>query len=121
MDIAQRKKTETPFHIPLLEVPLQILARYMNHPQCINEDRALPVWSNQKLNEYLKEIADLCGIKKKLTYHMARHTFATTITLNNGVPVETISKMLGHRNIKITQRYAKLLDQKISQDMNQPD
>jgi site-specific recombinase XerD len=116
---AHRQKTETPFHVPLLEIPLKILDKYSDHPQCVNEDRALPVWSNQKLNEYLKEIADLCGIKKLLTYHMARHTFATTITLNNGVPLETISKMLGHRNIKITQRYAKLLDQKISQDMLQ--
>lgn len=116
---AQRQKTETPFHIPLLEVPLQILERYEKYPQCLVQDRALPVWSNQKLNEYLKEIADLCGIKKVLTYHMARHTFATTVTLNNGVPLETISKMLGHKNIKITQRYAKLLDRKISEDMFQ--
>ena len=114
---AERQKTETPFHIPLLPVPLEILERYKDHPQCASENRALPVWSNQKLNEYLKEIADLCGIKKILTYHMARHTFATTITLNNGVPIETISKMLGHKNIKITQRYAKLLDRKISEDM----
>ena len=74
-------------------------------------------WSNQKLNEYLKEIGELCGISKKLTYHMARHTFATTVTLNNGVPIETVSKMIGHKNIKITQRYAKTLDKKISEDM----
>lgn len=115
---AHRQKTETPFHIPLLEMPLKILDKYKNDPECLNNDRALPVWSNQKLNEYLKEIADLCGIKKKLTYHMARHTFATTVTLNNGVPLETISKLLGHRNIKITQRYAKLLDKRISEDID---
>jgi site-specific recombinase XerD len=112
-----RQKTETPFHIPLLSVPLQILDRYKDHPKCVNEDKALPVWSNQKLNEYLKDIAALCGIKKRLTYHLARHTFATTITLNNGVPIETVSKMLGHKRIKITQHYAKILDIKVSQDM----
>jgi site-specific recombinase XerD len=77
----------------------------------------MPIASNQKLNEYLKEIADLCGIKKRLTYHMARHTFATTITLNNGVPIETVSKLLGHKNLRITQHYAKVLDRKISDDM----
>ena len=109
-----RQKTETPYKIPLLPIPLEILDRYKNHPQCMVNERLLPVWSNQKLNEYLKEIAEVCGIKKKLTYHMARHTFATTVTLNNGVPIETVSKMLGHRNIKITQHYAKTLDKKIS-------
>lgn len=116
---AQRTKTETPFHIPLLAVPLQVLERYKNHPKCVNENRALPVWSNQKLNEYLKDIAALCGISKRLTYHMARHTFATTVTLNNGVPIETVSKLLGHKNLKITQHYAKILDRKISQDMQE--
>jgi site-specific recombinase XerD len=69
------------------------------------------------MNAYLKEIADLCGINKNLTYHIARHTFATTITLSNGVPIETVSKMLGHRNLKTTQLYARILDQKISEDM----
>ena len=69
------------------------------------------------MNAYLKEIADLCGITKTLTYHIARHTFATTITLSNGVPIETVSKMLGHRNLSTTQHYAKILDHKISQDM----
>lgn len=73
--------------------------------------------SNQKMNSYLKEIADACEINKNLTYHIARHTFATTVTLSNGVPIETVSKMLGHRNIKTTQHYAKILDKKISDDM----
>src|ERR1700760_693396 len=81
------------------------------------ECRALPILSNQKMNAYLKEIADCCGIKKHLTFHIARHTFATTITLSNGVPIETVSKMLGHRNLKTTQHYAKILDRKVSQDM----
>lgn len=114
---AYRQKTETPFRVPLLPVPLEILERYKNHPRCVNEDKALPVRSNQKLNEYLKDIADLCGIEKRLTYHIARHTFATTILLNNGVPIETVSKILGHKYIKVTQHYAKILDFKVSQDM----
>ncbi|HLY68804.1 MAG TPA: site-specific integrase [Puia sp.] len=114
---SNRQKTETPFRIPLLPVTLEILERYKNHPQCQNNGKVLPVWSNQKLNEYLKEIADVCGISKRLTYHMARHTFATTVTLNNGVPIETVSKMLGHKSIKITQHYAKTQDRKVSDDM----
>lgn len=114
---ARRKKTEEPFRVPLLSVPLQIIERYKEHPKSVSEGKVLPVASNQKLNEYLKEIADLCGIKKRLTYHMARHTFATTVTLNNGVPIETVSKMLGHKNLRITQHYAKVLDRKISEDM----
>jgi len=77
----------------------------------------LPILSNQKMNQYLKEIADACQIDKYLTFHIARHTFATTITLSNGVPIETVSKMLGHRNLKTTQHYAKILDRKVSQDM----
>ena len=79
----------------------------------------LPVLSNQKMNAYLKEIADLCGIDKPLTFHIARHTFATTVTLSNGVPIESVSRMLGHTNIKTTQHYAKILDQKVSDDMQQ--
>ena len=70
---------------------------YAEHPKCINADRLLPVLSNQKTNSYLKEIADVCGINKELTFHIARHTFATTITLTNGVPIESVSKMLVHR------------------------
>ncbi len=77
----------------------------------------MPVLSNQKMNAYLKEIADLCGITKPLTFHIARHTFATTVTLSNGVPIETVSKMLGHKSIKITQHYAKIIDLKVSEDM----
>ena len=77
----------------------------------------LPVLSNQKSNAYLKEIADLCGIKKNLTTHLARHTFATTVTLSNGVGIESVSKMLGHTSIKTTQHYAKILDSKVSDDM----
>jgi len=91
---------------------------YKDHPQCINEDYLLPVPSNAKLNAYLKEVADICGINKHLTFHIARHTFTTTVTLNNGVPIESVSKMLGHKSIKITQIYAKILDKKVSEDMD---
>jgi Phage integrase family/Arm DNA-binding domain len=103
--------------IPLLPMAEQILVKYADHPQCKAKDKVLPILSNQKMNAYLKEIADCCGITKRLTFHIARHTFATTITLSNGVPIETVSKMLGHRNLKTTQHYAKILDRKVSQDM----
>ncbi|WP_295801724.1 site-specific integrase [Mucilaginibacter sp.] len=112
-----RQKTDTASRIPLLQVPLSILSSYENHPQCISSDRLLPVLSNQKMNAYLKEIADICGIEKPFTYHTARHTFATTVTLSNGVPIETVSKMLGHKNIRTTQHYAKILDIQVSKDM----
>lgn len=112
-----RKKTDTASRIPLLPAAQSIMKRYEDNPQCINEGRLLPVLSNQKMNAYLKEIADICGIIKPCTYHTARHTFATTVTLANGVPIESVSKMLGHTNIKTTQHYAKILDAKVSSDM----
>jgi integrase len=115
--ISKRQKTDISARIPLLPVALSLVDKYADHPQCISEDRVLPVLSNQKMNAYLKEIADLCGINKNLTYHIARHTFATTVTLSNGVPIETVSKMLGHRNLRTTQHYARILDRKISDDM----
>lgn len=113
-----RQKTETASRIPLLPIPEELILKYANHPQCINEDKLLPILSNQKMNSYLKEIADVCGIKKDLTFHIARHTFATTVTLTNGVPIESVSKMLGHKSIKTTQHYAKILDKKVSEDMD---
>ena len=112
-----RQKTETLSKIPLLPVAQQMIDKYENHPTSNNEKRLLPILSNQKMNAYLKEIADVCGINKDLTFHIARHTFATTVTLSNGVPLETVSKMLGHTNLKTTQHYAKILDTKISNDM----
>ncbi len=114
----KRKKTEIPTRLPLLPQALRILDKYKNHPVCLNKDVVLPALSNQKMNAYLKEIGDLCGINKRITFHMARHTFATTVTLTNGVPIETVSKMLGHRNLKTTQHYAKIIDKKISEDMH---
>ncbi|GEN73927.1 site-specific integrase [Chryseobacterium lathyri] len=112
-----REKTKTTSNIPLLAQAEKIIENYKNHPACINSGRLLPVLSNQKMNAYLKEIADLCGINKELTYHIARHTFATTVTLSNGVSIESVSKMLGHKNMRTTQHYAKILDSKVSEDM----
>lgn len=114
-----RQKTDTASRIPLLPIALEILAKYKNHPKCLNQDLLLPILSNQNMNGYLKEIADLVGIEKRFTFHCARHTFATTVTLTNGVPIETVSKMLGHRNLKTTQHYAKIIDRKVSDDMKQ--
>jgi len=112
-----RQKTETRSNIPLLPMAEEIIAKYKGHPQCLNENKLLPVLSNQKMNSYLKEMADVCGINKELTFHIARHTFATTVTLTNGVPIESVSKMLGHKNLRTTQHYAKILDRKVSDDM----
>jgi site-specific recombinase XerD len=112
-----RKKTDTRSAIPLLPAAMSILERYSNNPYCVNNDKAMPVASNQKMNEYLREIATLCTINKPLSSHIARHTFATTVTLLNGVPIESVSKMLGHTNIRTTQQYAKVLDIKVSADM----
>jgi site-specific recombinase XerD len=112
-----RQKTDSPTRIPILPQATKILELYASHIQCQVKDKALPIMSNQKMNAYLKEIADCCGIAQNLTFHIARHTFATTITLSNGVPIETVSKMLGHRNLKTTQHYAKILDKKVSEDM----
>lgn len=114
---SRRQKTDITARIPLLAPAIAIIGRYENHQQCVMDDLVLPVISNQKLNAYLKEIADVCGIKKVLTFHIARHTFATTVTLSNGVPIETVSKLLGHKNLRTTQHYAKILDKKISEDM----
>ncbi len=113
-----RQKTKTTSNIPLLPQAEYIIDKYKENKTCLNTGRLLPVLSNQKMNAYLKEIADLCGINKELTYHIARHTFATTITLSNGVSIESVSKMLGHKSIKTTQHYAKILDKKVSEDMN---
>jgi len=112
-----RQKTNTDSRVPLLPKALELMAKYQDHPQCSDDGLLLPVLSNQKMNSYLKEIADSCGISKELTYHIARHTFATTVTLANGVSIESVSKMLGHKNIRTTQHYAKVLDRKVGEDM----
>ena len=113
----KRQKTNTPSNIPLLPTALELIENYSSHPQSATTDKIFPVLSNQKMNAYLAEIADVCGIDKKITFHIARHTFATTVTLLNGVPIETVSKMLGHTNLRITQHYAKILDIKVAADM----
>jgi site-specific recombinase XerD len=112
-----RQKTDSRTNIPILPPVMVIIEKYKEHPICIVKNKLLPILSNQKMNAYLKEIATLCNINKELTFHIARHTFATTVTLSNGIPIETVSKMLGHSSIKQTQHYAKILDRKVSEDM----
>ena len=113
--MTKRQKTSIPSNIRLLEVPLAIIEKYRDKQK---DGKLFPICSNQKMNEYLKEITTICGITKTVTCHIARHSFGTTITLANGVPIETVSKMLGHTDIRTTQIYAKIVDQKLSTDMD---
>ncbi len=110
-----RIKTGAQVNVRLLDVPLAIIKK---HGGQTKDGRLFKIPSNQKVNDYLKEIAALCGIEKNVTFHLSRHTFATTVTLSNGVPLETVSKMLGHRNIRTTQIYARITTSKISADMD---
>jgi len=112
----QRQKSGVMSSIPILPTAKRILEKYSDHYKCLDTGKLLPIPSNQKMNGYLKEIADLCGIKKQLTTHMARHTFATTVALTNNVPIETVSKMLGHSNVIMTEHYAKVIEKKMYQD-----
>lgn len=112
--ITRRQKTNTDSSIRLLEVPKRIIEKYKGY---CRDNRVFPVPSNGTCNNILKKIAKQCGIKTRLSYHVSRHTFSTTLTLSQGVPIETVSKMLGHTNIKTTQIYAKITKEKISQDM----
>lgn len=113
----ERHKTGIMCNVPLLDVPLEIIEKYKDHPLCHKRGILLPVLSNQKMNSYLKEIADCCGIKKNLSTHTGRHTFCSVVTLANNVSLENIAKMVGHTNTRMTQRYAKVLDQSILRDM----
>ena len=113
-----RTKTDTLTRVPLLPPALSILDKYSNSAASINSGKLLPILSNQRMNSYLKELADISGFKKELTFHCSRHTFATTVTLTNGVPIETVSSMLGHRSLRTTQHYAKIIDKKVSDDMD---
>lgn len=115
--ITNRQKTHNKVKIPLLPIAEELIQKYKGHIKTKKTKTLFPNISNQKLNSYLKEIADLCKIKKNLTFHIARHTFATTITLSNGVPIETVSKLLGHTKIATTQIYAKVIERKVSEDM----
>ncbi|WP_353739335.1 site-specific integrase [Bacteroides acidifaciens] len=111
-----REKTGEMSIIPMLAVPRHIAEKYATNPVVIQKDVVLPVITNQKMNAYLKEIADLARIEKHLTTHLARHTFAS-LSLSNHVPIESISKMLGHSDIRTTQIYAKMQDKTIYEDM----
>jgi site-specific recombinase XerD len=113
----RRQKTDARANIPLLAIPMDIINNYCRLDLMMPEDLLLPILSNQKVNAYLKELADLCGLHKELTFHVARHTFATTVTMTHGVPMESVSKMLGHKNMRSTQHYARIVDQKVGEDM----
>lgn len=113
-----RQKTDNVSNVPLLEPALEIIRKYESHPICSNKNRLLPMKSNQKLNAYLKELADICDITKPMTMHIARHTFATTVLLANGVSMEATSKMLGHSSIKTTQIYGKIVESRVSSEMD---
>jgi len=112
--ITRRQKTNTDSSIRLLEVPKRIIEKYKGYTM---DNRVFPVPSNTTCNKILKKIAKQCGIKTRLSYHVSRHTFGTLLTISQGVPIETVSKMMGHTNIKTTQIYAKITKEKISQDM----
>ncbi|MDP3473897.1 MAG: site-specific integrase [Algoriphagus sp.] len=114
----ERNKTMLPVKVPILPKAAYILEKYADDPRAEVKNILLPVLSNQKLNSYLKEIAAVCGIDKNLSFHVARHTFATTVTLQNGVPIESVSKMLGHNKISTTQIYARVMEVKLREDMN---
>ncbi len=114
--IKSRQKTGISEIVPIFPPALRILKRYEGNFKLTNSKKLLPVPTNQKVNAYLKELADICGIHTRITFHIARHTFATTVTLDNGVPIDSVSKLLGHKSIKTTQIYAKVSDKKISAD-----
>ena len=114
--MTKRQKTSVETNVLLLDSPKRIICKYSH--QTYRDGKLFPILSNQKTNSYLKEIADICGIKKNLTFHLARHTFAT-MSLSKGVPIESVSKMLGHTNIRTTQIYARITNKKIEHDMEQ--
>lgn len=115
--LMHQRKASSICNIPLLPVPLAILKKYENNPVCIKKGCCLPVPCNQKMNSYLKEIADFCGIKKNITTHAGRHTFGTTITLANNVPLQDVSVMLGHASTRMTQHYARVMNASLKKSM----
>ncbi len=110
---ATREKTNVEFEIPLLDLPLHIIDKYRD---TTSDGKLLPMYGNSEINRGLKQLAAACGIDRKLTFHMARHTYATEITLSHGVPMETVSRMLGHSRVDTTQIYAHVTDNKIGTD-----
>ncbi len=115
----KRMKTDEEVKIPLLLKAKKIIEKYRNNKELKITEKLLPVFSNQKINSYLKVIIKTCGIYKNATFHTARHTFATTVTLSNGVPIETVSKLLGHTKLSTTQIYARVLQKKVGEDMQE--
>lgn len=113
----RRQKTKNWCHVPILPPAIQLMEKYKDHPVCQKRGCVLPVPSNQRMNAYLKEIADISGIEKNLSTHTARHTFATTVTLANQISIEVVSKMLGHASINMTKKYARVVDDLINRDM----
>jgi site-specific recombinase XerD len=113
----RRQKTKNWCRVPILDPASRIIDKYKNHPICVKNGLLLPVLTNQKMNAYLVEIADIAGIEKHLSTHTARHTFATTVTLANQVSMEVVSKMLGHSSINMTKKYARVVDDLINRDM----
>lgn len=111
-----REKTDNICNIPLLDVPLKLIAKYKNHPECMQKGTIFPVPSNQRMNSYLKEISDCCGINKNLTTHIARHSFAC-VALANKVSLDSIAKMLGHTDLRTTKIYARIQDRTIAEEM----
>ncbi len=112
----KREKTNESVKIPILPKAQQIIEKYKNDIESLRSKKVLPLYSNQKINSYLREIVKSCGIHKHITFHVARHTFATTVMLSNGVPIETVSKLLGHTKLSTTQIYARVVETKISED-----
>ena len=115
--ITRREKNGNQVKVPLLAKAMNLLEEYKNNEECRLKNSLLPTITNQKANSFLKEIAVKCSIKKNLTFHLARHTFATTVALSNGVPIETVSKILGHKKLSTTQIYAKVIERKVGEDM----
>ena len=113
----KRTKTDEPLKIPLLPKAMEIIEKYKNNASLLEDGRLLPIYSNQMINRTLRDIVNACGIRKKVTFHVARHTFATAITLSNGVPIETVSKLLGHTKLSTTQIYARVVEKKVGEDM----
>jgi len=115
--ITRRQKTDIKARIPLLPKAIDLIDKYKEHPK-LKGNHVFPMYSNQKMNDYLKELAKLAGIEKSISFHCGRHIFATVITLANGVPIETVSKALGHTDIRTTQIYSRVLDEKIAFDFD---
>ena len=116
--ISERQKTNSSFNVPLLPQALKIIEKYKEHPLCLQRGTVLPVSSNQKMNEYLKEVANLCGFPFTLNTHMARRTFGSTVTLNNNVPINVVKELLGHSSVKQTEAYANTEQTTIGREMS---